>query len=51
MFVQLKIAELERYQNVVNTLEDNDVFIHVVCIASASNITIYQKGCSQKLVY
>lgn len=50
MFVHLKIAELEGYQNVVNISEDNDVFIHVVCIASASNITIYQKRCSQKLV-
>ena len=50
MFVHLKIAELEGYQNVVNISEDNDVFIHVVCIASASNITIYQKRGSQKLV-
>ena len=43
MFLHLKMAKLEGYQNVVITSEDTDVFILVMCITSASDITIYQK--------
>ena len=43
MFLHLKMAELERYQNVVMTSEDTDVFVLAMFVASVSNITIYQK--------
>ena len=43
MFLHLKMAKLEGYQNVVITSEDTDVFILAMCITSASDITIYQK--------
>ena len=43
MFLYLKMAELEGYQNVVITSKDNGVFVLGVCVASVSNVTISQK--------
>ena len=43
MILHFKMAELEGYQNVVIFSKDTDVFVFAVCVASVSNITMYQK--------